>query len=308
MRELNETANPVDTAPTGFEALKQQWHQAVEAGRLHEAMEILNGAYARVAELGEPRLLDLVTCDRAAVAIELGQGQKEIPRLREILLRNADAANCFVAAYNVARHYELSRDYKKALFYARIARDRAEVLGRRDWLRSSLNLMGNTLLAESLVEQATEQYERAMELTPDEPGVARGMVLDNLGYCRVLQGNHEEGYRLLYQSLRLFRRIGLETYQIPPHLDLCFLHLETGRLGLALRHGTRALELAERLGERDSVKNALYLLGEAENLQGNVDAARAHFRRLQQDFFPEASYLPGFLLAVDVRKLVNLHA
>jgi hypothetical protein len=29
---------------------------------------------------------------------------------------------------------------------------------------------------------------------------------------------------------------------------------------------------------------------------------------LQRDFFPQESYLPAFLLAVDIRKLVNLHA
>jgi tetratricopeptide (TPR) repeat protein len=301
MRETNESSG------SEFETLRQQWHQAVAAGRLEEAMEILDRAYARVDQ-DDLRLVDLVICDRAAVAIELGRGAKEIPRLREILLRNADGANCRVAAYTIARYYELSRDYKKALFYARIARDRSDLLGRSDWLASSCNLMGNTLLAESHVEQATEQYERALEMTPKNPSVALGMVLDNLGYCRVLQGNHQEGYRLLYRSLRLFRRFGHEVYQIPPRLDLCFLHIETGRYEHALRHGTRALELAEKLGEADAMKNALYLLGEVENLRGNVDGARVHFRRLQHDFFPDASYLPGFLLAVDVRKLVNLHA
>jgi tetratricopeptide (TPR) repeat protein len=306
MRESNPTSET--TAHPELDHLKQQWHQAVEAGRLEEALALLDRAAAFAGELDDPRLIDLVICDRAAVAIELGQGAKEIPQLREILLRNADPANCRVAAYNIARHYELSRDYKKALFYARIARDRSDLLGRRDWLASSCNLMGNTLLADSLVEQATEQYERALELTPDGPSVARGMVLDNLGYCRMLQGNYAEAYRLLYQSLRLFRRVGHRAYQIPPRLDLCFLHIETGRYEDALRHGLRALELAEALGQPDFVKNALYLVGVVENLRGNVDAARAHFRRLQQEFFPEASYLPGFLLAVDVRKLVNLHA
>jgi tetratricopeptide (TPR) repeat protein len=302
MRETNENES------CEFESLRQQWHLAVEAGRLEEALGILDRAYTRVVDQDDPQLVDLVICDRAAVAIELGMGAKEIPRLREILLRNADAANCRVASYNIARYYELSRDYKKSLFYARISRDRSELLGRRDWLASSCNLMGNTLLADSLVEQATEQYERALELTPDVPSVARGMVLDNLGYCRMLQGNHREGYRLISKSLRLFRRLGHEVYQIPPRLDLCFLYIETGRLEHALRHGLRALKLAEKLGEPDLLKNALYLVGEVENLRGNVGAARTHFRRLQQDFFPEASYLPGFLLAVDVRKLVNLHA
>ena len=292
----------------GFEDSKQQWHQAVQAGRFEEALEILDRILPWALEQEDARLIDFVICDRAAVAIELGRGAAEIPRLREILVRNADATNCRMAAYDIARFYELKRDYKKALFYARIARDRSELLGRRDWLASSCNLMGNTLLAESLVPQATEQYERALSLTPDEPSVARGMILDNLGYCRILEGQHEDAYRLLYQSLRLFRRLGLEIHQIPPRLDLCFLHIETGRYGHALRQGERALELAERLGEADFLKNALYLVGEVENLRGDLDAARAHFRRLQRQFYPDASYLPGFLLAVDVRKLVNLHA
>ena len=37
-------------------------------------------------------------------------------------------------------------------------------------------------------------------------------------------------------------------------------------------------------------------------------AARAYFTRLQREFYPDASYLAGFLLTVDVRQLVNLHA
>jgi TolA-binding protein len=56
------------------------------------------------------------------------------------------------------------------------------------------------------------------------------------------------------------------------------------------------------------VKNALYLLGEVANLSEDVHTARRHFTRLHRDFYPEAGYLPEFLLAVDVRKLVNLHA
>ena len=58
----------------------------------------------------------------------------------------------------------------------------------------------------------------------------------------------------------------------------------------------------------DSIKNALYLLGEAATLAGHQETARTYFARLQREFYPEAAYLPGFLLAVDVRKLINLHA
>jgi len=228
--------------------------------------------------------------------------------LREILMRNSDPVNCRVAAYNIARYYELAKSFKKALFYARIARERSAAVGRPDWLASSHNLIGNILLAESVLDEACGEFEQALELMPTDPTVWRARILDNLGYCRVLQGRHGEGYSLLYQSLRVLRRHGAGRYEISTRLDLCFAHLETGRHDHAWRQGSAALELAERMGEHDAVKNALYLLGEVENLRGNVDRARFHFARLQRDFFPDASYLPGFLLAVDVRKLINLHA
>ncbi len=291
-----------------FEELRDRGAAAIDAGRIEEAEDLFDRALAWAREHGDDRQIDLALCNRAAAAIELGHGDGELPRLREILMRNGDPVNCRVAAYNLARFYELTKSYKKALFYARIARERSETLGRRDWLASSHNLIGNTLLAESYVEQATGEYERALELMPQGPGVARGMILDNLGYCRVLQKRFAEGFILLHQSLRLLRRHGPETYQIPPRLDLCFAHLEVGRYGHARRHGVLALELAEKLGEPDFMKNSLYLLGEVENLEGRVATARSYFTRLQREYYPDATYLPGFLLAVDVRKLVNLHA
>jgi tetratricopeptide (TPR) repeat protein len=296
---------------SAFEDLRQQWHQAVEEGRLEEAAALLDRASQEVAGLADPRLSDRVLCDRAAVAIELGRGSAEVPRLREILLRNADAANCRVAAYTIARHYELSKDYKKALFYARLALDRSILLGRRDWLASSHNLIGNTLLAESYVDKALEEYEKALELMPAGPSPARSWILNNLGYCLVLQGRYDKGYAFLYESLRDLRRCGGRRYRRQMtfiRLDLCFAHLETGRYRHAWRHGLAALELAESIGKMDSVKNALYLLGEVAHLRGDVELARRYFTRLQREFFPDEGYLPGFLLAVDVRKLVNLHA
>jgi tetratricopeptide (TPR) repeat protein len=291
-----------------FEELRSRGEKAIQAGRLDEAETLLDQALAWARAQADPRWIDLAVCNRSAVLIELGRGESELSRLREILLRNGDPTSCRVAAYNIARHYELTKNYKKALFYARITRDRSDALGRRDWLASSHNLIGNTLLAESFVEAACAEYEKALELIADEPSAARAQILDNLGYCRVLQRRYEEGYRLLYESLFWLRRLSARRHEISTRLDLCFAHLETGRFRNARGQGTAALRLAEELGERDAVKNALYLLGEAANLSGDAETARDYFLRLQGDFFPEAGYLPEFLLAVDIRKLVNLHA
>jgi len=291
-----------------FEDLNRHGHEAVEAGRLEEAVVIFDKMLAWAQQREASELIDLAACNRAAVAVELGHGEAQLPRLRKILLGSSDPVCCRLAAYNIAHHYELTRNHQKASFYARIARERAEQLGRKDWMASSHNVMGNSLLAESFVEDAVREYERALELMPGELSVWQARILDNLGYCRVLQHRYAEGYSLLYRSLELLRRFGAERYLISTHIDLCFAHLETGRYRHARRHGAKALELAERLGDGDAVKNALYLLGEAANLSGDVIGACRFFSRLQREFFPDVNYLPGFLLAVDVRKLVNLHA
>jgi len=295
-------------AETAFEELRSRGLRAIETGELEEAAENFAAALRLAGEQGEPRRIDLALCNWAAALIELGRGDGEISRLREVLLRNSDPVNCRMAAYDIARYYELKKNYKKALFYARITRDRSEILGRRDWLASSHNLIGNTLLAESFLEEACAEYEKALELFPPEPSPARGQILDNLGYCRILQRRYPEGYRLLYESLRLLRRFGARRHEISARLDLCFAHLETERYEHSRRQGLAALALAESLGDAGSVKNALYLLGEVANLNGDLETARGYFARLHRDFFPEAGYLPEFLLAVDIRRLVNLHA
>ena len=294
-------------SPDAFEEFRERCYGLIEAGRLEEAEEIIQGALAWAQERGDPRQVDSAVCALAAVAIQLGRGDGEVPRLREILLRNADAGNCRLAAYNISLHYMFAHNFKKSLFYARIACDRALQLGRTDWIGYSRNQLGNALLGQSFIDQACSEYETAAQLIPD-PGVWRAIILDNLGYCRVLQKRFAEGYTFLYESLRQLRRFSAERYEVLPHLDLCFAHLETGRYEHARRQGVAALELAEKIGNAEAMKNALYLLGETANLGGDTAKASGYFNRLQRDYFPDSPYLTGFLLAVDVRKLVNLHA
>lgn len=291
-----------------FEGLKSRWLHELSLGRLREAAAVVAEASAWAREHGSAEQVDLCTCVRIATDLELGVAGVEVVPLREILLRNGEQGNCRLAAYTLARHYELRKEFKKALFYARIARDRSLGLGRDDYEASSHNQMGNALLALCEIEDACREYERALSLMPVGESSWRARILDNLGYCRVLQGRSEEGYRLLYQSLAILRRLSARRFQISTRLDLSFAHLETGRLRHATRQAGVALALAETFGEADSIKNALFLLGEAYSLRGLETQAESCFQRLQSDFFPEQGYLSGFLMSVDVRKLVNLHA
>ena len=292
-----------------FEQLRSLGYQAAVDGRLEESEVLCSQALAWARDYGDQRDVDLATCNLAATLIELGRGTRELPRLREILMRNGDPVNCRLAAYNISRHYELIKDYKKSLFYARIALERAEALGRKDWIASTHNRIGNVLLAESYVDQAAERYELALVMMPEgERSTRLAGILVNLGYCRCLQQRFGESYSLLYKSLEIVHECGSELCKVKPLIGLTFTHIETGRYAHALRRGRCALALAERHGTPTDMKNALYLLGEAAHLKGDVEEARCFFGRLQREYFPEETYLPGFLLTVDIRKLVNLHA
>ncbi|HBL27224.1 MAG TPA: hypothetical protein DD490_10355 [Acidobacteria bacterium] len=283
-------------------------YEALGAGRFAEADLILEQALQQARLTGQAHEIDRALCRRAAAAIEVGKGDHFIKDLREILLRSSSHESCYLAASVLARSYDIKSAYKKALFYARLASGRAQLAGRNDWLATSHNLIGNQLLAESFFEEACREYELALRLAPSEAGTRRAIIKDNLGYCYVVQGRHTEGFRLLVESYRTFRKAGATRYSVGPSLSLAYAYLEMACPEKALRRGRSTLALAECVGDTHAVKNSLYILGEAANLLGDTRLARSYFSRLQQDYYPGAGYLPDFLLAIDVRKLVNLKA
>jgi tetratricopeptide (TPR) repeat protein len=297
------------TDTLGFEALRDLARRATEAGDLAHALELLDHAREVARSSGERDLIDLATCNRSAVAIELGESEGPRTELRAMLGRDTSRANECLAAYQLARSFELDKNFKKALFYARLAGERA--MDDRvpvEYRASALNLLGNILLAESREAEAVRAYEAALGQMPLADLVRRASVLGNLGYCRALQGRHAEALSLLYVALRTLKRRGARHYCGPVHIDLCYTHLETGRLDLARRHGELALDLAEDFGDDDAARNALYLLGEIATLAGDSEGAWRRFDELQRRFYAQGPDIRQLLMAVDVRRLVNLRA
>ena len=298
-----------DPSPA-YEQLRQRGLALIHQGRLAEALEIFDRAWRLAGRSQDRNLEERAYCNRSAVAIELGETGDAVARLREILVRNESPENCFFAAYHIARIYELAREHKKGRFYARIACDRAGALQQPMWQAWSHNRMGNLLLAESFVDAATEHYEDALmllEALEKGPSVERAKILDNLGYCRIIDSRVAEGFTLLFRSLRMLRGLGAREAFVSTRLDLSFAYLEIGRYRHARRHALAALEIARDVGQEESVKNALYLLGEAANLAGRVAEARSWFGQLQK-FYPDTPFVTDFLLSIDVRKIINLKA
>lgn len=294
-----------DTNFAYYERLRNAGLEALAASRLTEAYESFDEAYSWAQEHGDSLLQDQAFCSRSAVAVELFPVDEPLARLRVILMRNQDSWSCRLAAYTIARIYELKKSCKKGLFYARIARDLSYQLGREDWIASSHNMMGNLLLAESFFDEAYAEYQEGLDRFDTKNTVQRAILLENVGYCRVVQGEIKDGFRLLFESLRSLRRLKADGYQAYPHLSLCYAYMESGRWPQALRHGLRALALGK---DRELQKNALYLLGETANLMGDPDRARDFLLKLQQEHYPDTPHIVDFLMKVDVRQFINLKA
>lgn len=293
---------------TEYEHLRCRGSEALRSGRLREALESFTAALSLAEQVGDPIVLDRARCNRFAVAIELGDTAEAVRVLAPILMRQADDENCRLAAYNLARVYQIRKDLKRAMFYARSAQKYALALGRQDRIATGHSQIGSILLAGSYFDQALAEFETALAKAPEEASVERGIILDNLGYSLLLLGRPREGFRFLYQSLRMQRALGERLYQIGPRLSLCFGYLELGRYGRAQHHGRAALLLAEDAGEPEGLKAALFLLGESAKLNGLDLLARRYFSRLQESFFPKDTYLTDLLMVIDARQMINLKA
>ena len=288
--------------------LRARARAAYRRGELAAAERLYESARLLAHQCGDQPLEDLCACSRAGLAIEQERGDAEVPALRSLLLRNPAPFTGFLAAYWIARHYELKKDSPKALFYSHAALKRARAVNEPEPIAGALNLVGNALLAQGYFAEAGARFEAALEAAGAADPLAAALFRINLGYCQVLTGEPVLGLVNLLQSVRCLRRLDAGRYLAQAHLDSSYAYLEIGRPAAARRHGRRASELAIELGWTTGQKNALYLLGQGARLDGDAEAARAHFASLQANFYPRQPYLPDFLMTADIRALVNLHA
>jgi tetratricopeptide (TPR) repeat protein len=304
----NDPAGGAPALLVEYEGLWRRAEEAKEAGRLEEALGWYGESLAAARRTGDAELIDRATCNEAAVAIALGDIDPRIPPMREILMRNGSITNCYLAAYNIARAYELRKEPKKGLFYARIARERAEQIGQPQRRAVAHNQMGNALVAESMFEEAAKSYRLALALVPEEQGDLRLLYITNLAYCEVVLGRHRVGVSRLYGALRLAVRRASPRIEMMARLDLCFGLMEMGRLDAADRHARRAYPLTQKIGEVGHIKNCLYLLGQIAVLGERPADARHWFELLQRRFYPERPQLVDLLIGIDIRRMVNLRA
>ncbi len=289
-----------------YEAHKERASEILRRGNLREALLDFEKAHDLARRIGDHDLEDIAFCNRSAVAIRLGKADACVAALRQMLLRTTDPHVARHSAYNLALACDARKDYKKELFYSRIAYRYSVELAEPEHEASALNQIGNALVALNDFADGLEEYRKADSLLADDASDRRAVILANLGYCYLLTGRTEEGLRSVVRGLRMARRAMAPAAEGLARLCLSFGQLLIGRPWYGLRHGSKAFQLAEELDDEQSMKYALLLIGEAYKQGGEVRTARECFELLQRSYYPEMPEVPEMLLGVDVCRVINL--
>ena len=282
-----------------------------QRGDFVAALNCFDTALSHARETGDEAFVDWIFVSRAAAAVEVGASESDLLELKEILLRRTDPQIALRASSSLSVAFDLRRDTRKALFYARIAQRHAEKLGDPAHLSATANHLGAILAASSHFEEAADAFRTALELNAREAGdseVWRAQANDNLGYCLIALERIDEGMELVHGALETLRKKNATGFLVYPLMDLCFGYLKQDRYTEARFFGEAALERLETGGPTADLaveKNLLYLLGEACQLAGDEDEAEEWFARLARHY-PGFKNLRTYLEVFDLRNVINL--
>ena len=292
------------------EELRSEAVGFLEKGEFAASLALYDESLGTARHTGDASFVDWIYSCRAAAAAEAGPAEGELVELKRILLRGRESQTAFRAAYTAARIYELRRDFRKAAFYARLARQHAAEIGDPLLLAGAESTQGTLLAVDSRFEEAAACYRRALEVSAPPARVsalARALWQDNLGYCLIALDRTSEGLPLVHDALETIEKAGATAHTVFPLMDLCFGYLKGDRYEEARYFGEACLERAPLSGDDSVERNVLYLLGEASHLGGDEDAARDYFDRLAS-LYPDFRNLRAYLEVFDFRNVINLRS
>jgi tetratricopeptide (TPR) repeat protein len=274
--------------------------EKVRASEFEAAIGLYDEALALV---DDEEARELITINKADVLITLERGGPEVQELPRIVMRRRNPRHVYLAAYSLLYKNRLDNQPKRAVHYGKIALDIAEQQNEALWKLGALNELGIVYEIDSQFDKAIESCEKALQVSAESDvtldPLSRGYTLENLGYCKLLQGDVREGIALIHEAAQLLTD-PLGTAEA--YVDLCYGYLEINDLERARFYGEAGLEVAR---DNRQIRNAHYLLGEVAYKSGDSEAADYHFDCLAK-FYPEFRHLKSLLFAIDLRSMVNL--
>ena len=308
MTDTPHRTSPTSIGKSELAAWTDEGTRATREGKFADAVRWISDARGAAIAVGFQEDIDKADLNLAMARLELGECREAEEGLREILLRTADPRIGFTAAYHLASSLRRQGRYESASRYAARALERAEAIDDPDLLAPIRNLCGNLLLARSYPGEAMKHYEaslRIREAQTTDTRWSRAILLDNIGYCLLVDKQTDAGLNRIRAGLELAEAVGDRRCIAECRQDLCYGLLLAGDLTAALRYGVDALSEASRNGYPDIEENCHYLLGEIGSRAGDDERRDAHFAALQR-MHPEIPFLSDFLCSVDVTGIITL--
>ena len=282
------------------EELRLEALALVRTGDYEEALRIYDAALA-LAE--DEEVLELITINKADAMIALERSGPEVNELPRVIMRRRNVRHVYLAAYALQYKYRLENDLKRALFYGQLALRTADEANEPSWRRIVLLELGNIYELDSQIPTAIECFEESLAIGEEsrqnrDRDLSHAYAVENLGYCKLLQGKIEDGLAYVHEALSMLTDpIG----RAEAYLDLCYGYLENREYSKARIYGEAALELAK---EPRQIRNGHYLLGETCYKAGDTESATFHFDELAK-YYPQFKNLKNLLFAIDLRSMVN---
>ena len=283
------------------EELRLEALNRVRLGDYDDALSLYDDALALAAD---EDVRELITINKADAMIALERTGPEVHELPRIIMRRRTLRHVYLAAYALQYKYRLENDLKRALFYGQLALRTAEEANETSWRRIVLLELGNIYELDSQIATAIECFEESLAIGEEsrenrDRDLSHAYAVENLGYCKLLQGKIEDGLAYVHEALGMLTDpIG----RAEAYVDLCFGYLERGSYAQAQVYGEAALEIAK---DPRQIRNAHYLLGEACYKSGDSEGASFHFDALAK-YYPQFRNLKNLLFAIDMRSMVNL--
>ncbi len=291
-----------------YDDLLRQREDALQRGNFHKALEFCEHALQTAHQLGSQDLVHRAVYSRSAIQLELGDPKLAEEGLREIILRSDKPAIICGAAYNLAVSMRRQKRWDRARFFAEMAMEKARTLNSNLWVARCHNLLGNLHLCQSNPDDAVKEYRKSLQLRLGEQGdtrFPRAILLDNIGYCGLLNGEYRKGLQRIHEALDLATEIGASRCLAESLQDLCFGYMKLDELDRAAGYGERALSLGEEQQYPEIIRNCYYLLSEVYHLADEEQLSDDYLDKLQA-LFPDIPYLRDFLRTFDVSNIIAL--
>ena len=242
--------------------------EAIELASAGGHWRVLGAAYSGVAALAEMSGDRVAAVARFREAVELNRRSGNIQA--EIGARQR-------MAYNLAmmgQYAEAQAEFETCL----------ETLERRgsqfimNWVLGGLALTNHKL---GYLDRADEYYRRAYEVNQAMGDrVSAAWCLNSRGLIQSLRGDYRGSLVSCFRALTEYKAAGYQEGEGYAHVAIAQIFLKLGNSDDALSHGSTALDLAEKSGSEELLRQASHILATTYSRLGRAEEAESNYLRV----------------------------